>query len=435
MPRIKVTTKGLDAILGRPHATRVDYFDSATPGLCLRVGPREAAWYYMTRVDGRLIRLRLGSNGDLEAAGNPDRKASFTVAREKVGEVEQTVAAGKHPKAEQARERAALVEARAEDRERSVRNVTELWRARHWPTVSKSSQANYGKAADEFIEAFGDQDIGSIRRGQLIRHLEAVRLRSNTAANRAAIVVRQVFQYATDRFDLELNPAASLKGPVKPTRRKRTLDRAEIRVLWKACELAGYPYGHALRFALCTGQRIGEVGSMRRSDVDPSGDYWVQLDNKSDQRIDIYIGKHARAVLDDCPDFGKGQPFFSASMDANGDARVLRTDVWTNALVRYIGPKVEQAAKSLKVDPITKKWTPHDLRRTVRTALTGWCGVSPDTAERVLNHAIGGLRGVYDHADYRPHVREALSAWNTELGRILAGKEVDVVSIHRRARA
>jgi hypothetical protein len=76
----------------------------------------------------------------------------------------------------------------------------------------------------------------------------------------------------------------------------------------------------------------------------------------------------------------------------------------------------------LKLPVISAPWTCHDLRRTVRTGLTGWCHITPDTAERVLNHAIGGLRSVYDWSDYRPHVRVALVEWDRELERILAGQ-------------
>src|SRR5690606_8312765 len=103
--RIKLSKEGLDKILRKPHPVRVEYFDIATPGLCIRVGPRAATWYYLRRVDGRLVRLKLGSDAELAAVGKSDRRASFTVARERVGQVEADLAAGKHPKAEQARQR------------------------------------------------------------------------------------------------------------------------------------------------------------------------------------------------------------------------------------------------------------------------------------------------------------------------------------------
>ena len=43
-------------------------------------------------------------------------------------------------------------------------------------------------------------------------------------------------------------------------------------------------------------------------------------------------------------------------------------------------------------------WTLHDLRRTARTILSRYA--TPDHAERVIGHIIGGVRGVYDLYEY-----------------------------------
>ena len=418
MPRIKVTAKGIEALVKQPHPRRVDYFDSAHPGLCLTIGPKSATWYYFRRIDGKLTRINLGQWPDLGIAAS----------REAAADVEATIAAGKHPKAEQARERAKATEARTLDHERIVSTAAALWWKSHKENIALRTAADYQRALDEFTATHGDHDIGTITRGTIVRHLDKVKARSPSAANHAAVVLRLLFGFAADRFDLPVNPAAGIKNPTRQKIRQRTLDRDELRVLWKACELAGYPYGHALRLAICTGQRIGEVGGILRSDMDGSGDYWQQTRNKSDRRIDIYIAPHARAVLDDCPDFGPGEPFFTSGSlrdekDGGPNLSPIHSDRWNKAIPRHITPRIAEAAQALGLDPIKKPWTPHDLRRTVRTGLTGWAvGVSPDTAERVLNHSMGGLRAVYDHADYRPHVAEALRAWDQEIDRVLAGK-------------
>jgi integrase len=432
MPTIKYTEKGLEALLRQRHAERVDYFDAVTPALCLRVGPTGATWYYFKRIDGKLHRLNLGTYAALASAG----RASFSVAREKAGEIEAAIVAGKHPKAEQARQRAADRDARAADHARLVKHVAAAWSAQHLPTVAASTRADYSRELAEFVAAFGDSDIGKIKRGAILRHLDSAKARSpsGTAANRAAVVIRQLFAFARDRYDLDANPVADVRNPTRQTKRSRTLDRNEIRVLWRACELAGYPYGHALRFALCTGQRIGEVGGIRRSDIDSTGDYWQQVENKSSQRIDLFLAAHSKRILASCPDYGRRAPFFCASFDRDHVPRPLRSYAWNVALLRHIQPRIAEAAAELGLEPIVKPWTPHDLRRTVRTALTGWCAVSPDTAERVLNHAIGGLRAVYDHADYRPHVADALQRWDKELATILKGSPSQIVSLSDRKR-
>ena len=116
MPRIKVTQKGLEALAAKRHPARVDYFDMATPGLCLTIGPKSRTWYYFARVDGKLTRVKLG---EWPAAG-------IAAARTHAGEVEAQIAAGKHPKAEQARERAEKRETFCRQDQRALIDLAQL---------------------------------------------------------------------------------------------------------------------------------------------------------------------------------------------------------------------------------------------------------------------------------------------------------------------
>ena len=70
-----------------------------------------------------------------------------------------------------------------------------------------------------------------------------------------------------------------------------------------------------------------------------------------------------------------------------------------------------------KIDRLMPPDTPpfvfHDLRRSARTHLSSL--TSPDIAERVLAHAVGGIRGVYDKASYLDAKRLALERWSERL--------------------
>lgn len=415
MPKMQFTQKGVEALLRKPHDGRKDYNDTVTKGLSLRVGPRGASWYFLRRVDGKLVRVKLG---DWPTTGIAD-------ARDRFGEIQDQVDQGKHPKAVQARQRAEKTDSRKIDHARLFENAAEAWADRHLPEVADQTRKMYRRALGRLLEEFRGRDIATITRGELVRFLDRLRAASKSGipANHAAATIRLLFAYGRDRLDLENNPAAGIKNPARVKRRDRVLSRAEIRILWRACELAGYPYGHALRLALCTGQRIGEVGDIRRDDLE--GDYWKLSRNKTGKRIDVFLADHARAILNDCPNFGASAPFFTASGGKIG----LRTDGFHNAVNRHIRPRLDAAAIELGLwegDPekpaIAEHWTPHDLRRTVRSGLTGWAGVFPDIAERTINHAIGGIRANYDFADYRPHIADALCRWDQELTRILSGK-------------
>ena len=64
------------------------------------------------------------------------------------------------------------------------------------------------------------------------------------------------------------------------------------------------------------------------------------------------------------------------------------------------------------------KWTPHDLRRTLRTRLAE-ISVSDIIAERVMGHKLQGMLGVYNRHGYDAEKRDALTKWEARLKEIL----------------
>ncbi len=71
------------------------------------------------------------------------------------------------------------------------------------------------------------------------------------------------------------------------------------------------------------------------------------------------------------------------------------------------------------------RWTFHDLRRTARSLLSR-AGVSADIADRVLGHAIAGVRAAYDHHAYVVEKRDALERLAALIERILRPVEAVV---------
>ena len=57
-----------------------------------------------------------------------------------------------------------------------------------------------------------------------------------------------------------------------------------------------------------------------------------------------------------------------------------------------------------------KPFTIHDLRRTGATYLHEQ-GFSSDVVEKALNHTIGGVRGIYNRAQYSDQRRQMLQHW------------------------
>ncbi len=63
-------------------------------------------------------------------------------------------------------------------------------------------------------------------------------------------------------------------------------------------------------------------------------------------------------------------------------------------------------------------WVLHDLRRTARSLMSR-AGVPSDIAERVLGHAIGGVRAVYDRHDFLVEKADALEKLAALVDRII----------------
>jgi hypothetical protein len=66
----------------------------------------------------------------------------------------------------------------------------------------------------------------------------------------------------------------------------------------------------------------------------------------------------------------------------------------------------------------TSGWTLRDLRQTARTLMSR-AGVPSDITELCLGHVIGGVRGIYDHYEYREEKTEAYAKLAAIIERIV----------------
>ena len=63
--------------------------------------------------------------------------------------------------------------------------------------------------------------------------------------------------------------------------------------------------------------------------------------------------------------------------------------------------------------------TPHDLRRTAASHMTGM-GVPRLTVSKILNHIESGITAVYDRHSYDQEKRKALDLWGDKLRKIIS---------------
>ena len=71
-------------------------------------------------------------------------------------------------------------------------------------------------------------------------------------------------------------------------------------------------------------------------------------------------------------------------------------------------------------------FTPHDLRRTAASLMTGM-GIPRLVVKKILNHVEGDVTAVYDRHSYDKEKRQALEKWAVKLQSILSATESKVV--------
>jgi integrase len=97
--------------------------------------------------------------------------------------------------------------------------------------------------------------------------------------------------------------------------------------------------------------------------------------------------------------------------------------VFPNAEGRHIrGDSISRALSRLIKQFDLNHFTPHDLRRTAATQISGM-GVDRTTLRRILNHTDHSTTAIYDRYAYETEVRQALDKWSAKLDEILAEEE------------
>ncbi|RME58442.1 site-specific integrase [Candidatus Parcubacteria bacterium] len=173
----------------------------------------------------------------------------------------------------------------------------------------------------------------------------------------------------------------------------------------------------ALYMYLWTGCRGAEIVAIEGREIKKEADGWWwtipagklkegKKRNVPDHRVPL-VGRALEIVQKRMECYGDGYLF-----PARGGGH-MRQKMLSQMLYRYMPYCKHRPAKDYVVCPVSH-WSPHDLRRTVRTHLAA-LGCPDAVAEAILAHAIPGVMGVYNRHAYDKEKRE----WLTKLSEFL----------------
>lgn len=368
----------------KPRPTRYAVTDGR--GLSLEVYPSGGlAWRYRYRLAGRLEKVALGKYPAL----------SLKAARAKRDEMATLVAQGQSPAKQKQLRKVALAD------ETTVQEFGERYFA-DVATRDRKDTTILRRYLDKTIfPALGRKPMRDVTSADIQRIVLAKRDQGFPAA--AADIrnlCKRMWDYGLVRGLADVNPALALpvRFITKARPRTRALSPDEIAVYLKTLYQSGIrrQFKLALHLILLTLIRKSELLQAKWVEVDlQTGEWQIPAENsKTDVPHTVYLSAQAVRI-------------FSELKALAGESE------WV--LPGRSGPDKPFAHNALNkalngVGVPIAPFTIHDLRRTGSTLLHE-AGFSSDVIEKALNHTIGGVRGVYNRAQYATQRKEMLQFW------------------------
>jgi integrase len=396
--------------------------DGRITGLYLVLQPSGArSWALRFRANGAPKKLTIGPYPTIDLA----------TARKRAQEAIGDVAGGKDPAAVKQASKAMSRAERVAEIDR-VERVVELFIDRHAKPKTRDWRETQRILVNEIVGRWKGRRLSEITRAHVHEMLDTIIDRgAPIRANRVFASFRKMCRWAIARGIIDRSPCEGLTAPSQETRRDRVLNDDEIRLAWRAFEVAGWPFGPIGQLLLLTGARRDEVAGMMWNEIDLDARVWslpkARTKNKRDHQIPL--SDDAMRIIEGLPHIGvkKGGLVFTVTgtTPVSGFSRAkATTDEVILELLREEAETRGDDRGSVEAPP---HWTYHDLRRTLATGLQR-LGIRLEVTEAVLNHASGsraGIVGVYQRHDYADEKRAALDAWARRIEAIVEGRDGD----------
>lgn len=237
----------------------------------------------------------------------------------------------------------------------------------------------------------------------------------DAAAGQLRGLLKKLCDYAVTCGLLNFNPVLALpmRHVHKAKSRDRALEPSEIRLFLNAVYASNIrtQFKVGLHLILLTMVRKSELLLARWKDVHLAEAEWhIPAENsKTGKSHVVYLSRQAIALFKELQILAGGSDLV---MPGRGS---LTKPFAHNAINTAL--KVALQGQDIPA------FTIHDLRRTASTLLheNGWAS---DVVEKALNHVIGGVRGVYNRAEYSAQRIEMLQFWADFIEKLVSDKNV-----------
>ena len=353
-----------------------EYRDTKVKGLCLRVTPAGVkSWSYRYRAKGKQKRLSLGKARVVSLA---DARSTVKVA---IGQV----ASGADPVLESKLAKVASLE---NIELRTIKQIGDWYFAEckvgnHKPNGTPKRKSTLDLELYYFcshiVPALGEYELADLKRAHIQKFITGLSRAtdpktgeergSDNTAQRCKVIIQSIYTFAMRHEIIEANPAQLVAVKTIPSREKILTD-AELKIVWSAFTpplentdlKVSMPVANAIRIAMVTLQRRGEVAGMRIDELDFENRVW---------NIPSSIAKNKRYHVVPLSDLAIELIQTSILLRLRESAYVFPSPRSSNENDISINAKaITRAFGRMRTAVNLKDVRPHDLRRTGATNLT-----------------------------------------------------------------
>lgn len=411
MPTIKLTDLTIKSLKTRPGDRQTEWWDDNFTGASfgVRVGQRTTTGVYTKQfmlmyrnAQGERRRISLGSYPII----------SLSEAKQKARAVLGQVAEGEDP-AEKKRQYMASD---------TFGQLCEQFLVRHASQKKARTQYEYRRIINKhLVPAWGNWKVQDITKKHALALVDGIADTSPVMANNVRALISKIFNFGMRKDIVQYNPVHQTDRPAKDNRRTRVLSDEEIKAFWAKCEVLEPPIANLFKLILLTGQRPGEVKSMRWEDI--THERWI---------IPADIAKNGRQhVVPLSPLALK----ILADQRSKGELHLVTTQhpgflasIPIYAFYSDTGSSIEWLTKAInrinEACSFKERFTAHDLRRTAATGMAS-VGVSREIIAAVLNHktADNVVTARYDLYDRIEEKKKALVRWAKHVQLLVSEKD------------
>jgi integrase len=404
--RIKLTSEAVAHLKLDPGESDRIWWDRDLAGFGFRVhAGGKRVWIIQYRIGTKQRRFRIGTFAELDA----------TSARGRAKDMLAEVRVGQDPQGKRL--------ARIADAALTLGSVIELYLPRAERQLKPRSFVETKRYLTVVWKPLHSASLAALDRKAIAARLSAIELSSGpVTTNRARSALLSALAWAIGEGLIDTNAVIGTNVREEKAR-ERTLTTAELARIWSATDETDF--GKIARLLILTGQRRGEVGGIRWSEIDLGKALWTipAKRTKNGRDHDVPLSEAALVIIKST----------SRRTDKTGQDRDL---LFGRRDGEFTSWNFNKLALDGRLGGIPA-YTLHDIRRSVSTHLhEAPLKIEPHIVEAVINHVSGhkaGVAGVYNRAKYATEKRAALERWAEHVEAIVVGRKQKVVAMPKRA--